>query len=95
MKRAERRRHVAAGIVVVACATVGGCNSKDDTAVDRTAAASARASTQDPRPAAAGTSELENWAISATSTDAPRPPPAASAQATSDALALPVIHTVD
>ncbi|WP_244851240.1 hypothetical protein [Caballeronia sp. SL2Y3] len=101
MKRAGRRRHVAAGIAVFACATVGGCNSNSnhDTAADPAAAAPARTSAQ-ADAATAGTSELENWAISATSTGTPRPPralsaQAVSAQASSDALAPPVIHTVD
>jgi hypothetical protein len=96
MKKAEGRRRAAAGIVVIACAIVGGCNSSDDTAVDKNPAAATQITTQpDARQATAGRSELEEWAVSATSTGASRSTQSAAAQPSTDALAPPVIHSVD
>ncbi|WP_244818056.1 hypothetical protein [Caballeronia sp. Lep1P3] len=105
MKTPAIRRAHAAGIVLFACAIVGGCSGKDPTAVDTTSAQPGAA------PATTATSELESWAVSATTsattsvatsvatsataTDAARVSRSAAAQTSPDALAAPVIHTVD
>ncbi|WP_250455383.1 hypothetical protein [Caballeronia sp. ATUFL_M2_KS44] len=94
MNHVKQRRLVAAGLITLACAIVGGCDSEHDTAVDtRAAAPSQAAQTASMAPTApmAQTSELQNWAMSATShTSQPAP-----AVPSSNALAAPVIHTVD
>ena len=94
MNHAKQRRLVAAGLITLACAIVGGCDSEHDTAVDTsTAAPSHAAQTASTAPTApmAQTSELQDWAMSATS-HTTRPAPA---MPSSNALAAPVIHTVD
>ncbi|WP_309835431.1 hypothetical protein [Caballeronia sp. LZ065] len=85
-------RRMAAGFAVFLCAIVCGC-SRPDTDVTRPAPSST--ALDDPAPAATDTSELQSWAQQATGNTSRLPAQTGSAQASSDALATPVIHTVD
>lgn len=87
-------RRMAAGVAVFLSAIVCGC-SRPDADAARPAPSSAATAPDDPAPAANDTSELQDWARQATGSTPVRPAQAGSAQASSDALATPVIHTVD
>lgn len=87
-------RCMAAGVVVLLCAIVCGC-SRPDADAARPAPSSTSTALDNPAPAPTDTSELQDWARQATGSTSVRPAQAGSAQASSDALATPVIHTVD
>ncbi|MDR5759827.1 hypothetical protein [Caballeronia sp. LZ035] len=85
-------RRMAAGFAVFLSAIVCGCSRPD---ADVTRPATSPAALDPPTPATTDTSELQDWAQQATGTTSSRPAQTGSAQASSDALAAPMIHTVD
>jgi hypothetical protein len=95
MPNASSRPRLVAAIVVCACALLNACGQTrhDDTA---SAPATSASSNESSQSQALQSNELQDWARQATSGESPRQADhAAVARNTSDALATPVIHTVD
>jgi hypothetical protein len=92
MPTASRCQRLMARFVVCTCAILSACGQsrQDDAVPSRQASASSNDTTQALQP-----NELQSWARQATSGESPQADHAAVARNTSDALAAPVIHTVD
>jgi hypothetical protein len=97
------RHALVALFVVPACAIVAACGQSqtDDAGATQSASASGRNTPQAYQANQVQRSELQDWAREATSAESPHAGQitpashAAVARASSDALATPVIHTVD